>query len=59
MRFTEDLFEEMRVRLGCMYVSDMRFIADKEHIRRVYESLPKNAYDEKQRADFERYALGS
>lgn len=47
MRLNEDLFEEMRVRLGCMYVSDMRFIADKEHIRRVYESLPKDAYDEK------------
>lgn len=59
MRLNEDLFEEMRVRLGCMYISDMRFIADKEHIRRVYESLPKDVYDEKQRADFERYALGS
>lgn len=59
MRLNEDLFEEMRVRLGCMYISDMRFITDKEHIRRVYESLPKDAYDEKQRADFERYALGS
>lgn len=59
MRLNEDLFEEMRVRLGCMYVSDMRFIADKEHVRHVYESLPKDSYDEKQRADFERYALGS
>lgn len=59
MRLNEDLFEEMRVRLGCMYISDMRFIADKERIRRVYESLPKDAYDERQRTDFERYALGS
>lgn len=59
MSLNEGLFEEMRVRLGCMYISDMRFIADKGHIRRVYESLPKDAYDKKQRADFERYALGS
>lgn len=51
-----DLFEEMRCRLGCMYISDIRFIRDKHWIRLEYDLIPKNRYPIEQYRDFERYA---
>lgn len=51
-----DLFEEMRCRLGCMYIFDIRFIRDKRWIRFEYDLIPKNWYPIEQYRDFERYA---
>lgn len=51
-----DLFEEMRCRLGCMYISDIRFIRDKRWIRLEYDLIPKNRYPIEQYRDFEQYA---
>lgn len=51
-----DLFEEMRCRLGCMYIFDIRFIRDKRWIRFEYDLIPKNRYPIEQYRDFERYA---
>lgn len=51
-----DLFEEMRCRFGCMYISDIRFIRDKRWIRFEYDLIPKNRYSIEQYRDFERYA---
>lgn len=50
------LFEEMRCRLGCMYISDIRFIRDKRWIRFEYNLIPKNRYPIEQYREFERYA---
>lgn len=54
----DDLFEEVRVRLGCMYISDIPFIWDKERIRRAIADIPREAYPERQWVDFESYAFG-
>lgn len=51
----DDLFEEMRCRLGCVYISDMPLIKDKEWIRLEYSLIPKDRYPEGQYRDFERY----
>lgn len=56
MDASDDLFEEMRCRLGCMYISDIRFIRDKRWIRFEYDLIPKNRYPIEQYRDFERYA---
>lgn len=51
-----DLFEEMRCRLGCVHIFDIRFIRDKRWIRFEYDLIPKNRYSVEQYRDFERYA---
>lgn len=53
----DDLFEAVRVRLGCIHISDIPFIQDKERIRRVIADIPRAAYPEKQWIDFESYAF--
>lgn len=45
----------MRCRLGCVYISDMLLIQDKEWIRLEYSLIPKDRYPEGQYQDFERY----
>lgn len=53
----DDLFEAVRVRLGCIHISDIPFIQDKERIRRVIADIPRESYPEKQWIDFESYAF--
>ena len=51
-----DLFEEMRCRLRCTYISDIPAISDKERIRSEYDRVPKDRYPEGQYREFEWYA---
>lgn len=45
----------MRCRLGCVYISDMLLIKDKEWIRLKHSLIPKGRYPEGQYRDFELY----
>lgn len=50
----EDLFEEMRRRLGCLYISDIPFVGE-DRVLRSLAALPAGTYTEAQVSAFRRY----
>lgn len=52
---SKDLFEDMKNRIGCSYISDLPF-----HKRRIWRELkhfPLSAYPENQKQDFFHYVF--
>lgn len=52
-----DIFEEMRRRLGCMYISDICNVPRYAALASL-EALPVDAYSEEERRAFVRYVMG-